>query len=320
MLKFFRFLNEIGKPPWNYYFLQNLDESEYPKYLAEIFKYRTGENLPLHFSFIKNTMKINKKRCETFNQKIQWLKLYDNTPLKRELTDKIKAREYLKEKTGEEYFKPILQICNSFDETDFSKLPDSFVMKTNHGCKWQYIIKNKKEFLNTPKLFEIVKRQMTGWLEQDYSFWCGFEMNYRGIEPKIIIEPLMREYINKDQTKINIYFFNGIPKIIIKFFDNKMSIWDEKFDSMDNIFNFSEENIKMNTDDLINQTFDLSIKTEKFLNFELVRTDWMIYKNKPYFEELTFSPYSGFINFKDKNINKRLGSWLNLERLNYEFG
>ena len=161
--------DKIGEPPWEYDFLLNLPESEYPKYLAKIFKYRTDEDLPLkrkHGNFV-----IDKKRCKTFNQKIQWIKLYGVTDLMRQCTDKVAVRDYVREKIGEEYLKPVLQICDSFNEIDFAKLPNAFVMKCNHGCKWQYIIKNKEEFLNTPQLFEHVKKQMTGWLEQEFFTW-----------------------------------------------------------------------------------------------------------------------------------------------------
>ena len=57
----------------------------------------------------------------------------------RKCTDKVAVRDYVKEKIGEEYLKPVLQICNNFDEIDFDKLPNAFVIKCNHGCKWQFI-------------------------------------------------------------------------------------------------------------------------------------------------------------------------------------
>ena len=116
--------DEIGEPPWNYYFLKTLPESEYPKYLAKIYHYRTCEKLPLSLKLkIENgKLKINyfidKKRCKTFNQKIQWLKLYGVTPLMRDCTDKVKVRDYVKEKIGSEYLKPVLQIIpNESHET-----------------------------------------------------------------------------------------------------------------------------------------------------------------------------------------------------------
>ncbi len=163
----------------------------------------------------------------------------------------------------------------------------------------------------------MVKQNITGWLEQDYSLWGGFELNYRGIEPKLLIEPLLRENINIRSTTVNIYCFNGASKIIIKFFDeNKMSIYDEKFKQMENIFGFKDEKIIMQPDNIINQSIDLSIKLAKPFNF--VRVDWMIYKNKLYFEELTFTPYSGFIHF-NKRWNLELGELLNIERIKNEF-
>ena len=115
MIKLLTYLKreDIGNPPWNYYFLLNLEESKYPKCLAKIFNYRTGEKLPLMFNFRKRAWEINKKRCKTFNQKIQWIKLYGITDLMRQCTDKVLVRDYVREKIGIEYLKPALQIIPS---------------------------------------------------------------------------------------------------------------------------------------------------------------------------------------------------------------
>ena len=81
MKNIFNFLtkDDIGEPPWEYYFLQNLDKKEYPRYLAKLFKLNTGENLPLKYDFKTKNWVIDKNKCKTFNQKIQWLKLYGGT-------------------------------------------------------------------------------------------------------------------------------------------------------------------------------------------------------------------------------------------------
>ena len=143
MKNIFNFIkNNIEKPQWSYDFLYNLNKSEYPKYLAKLFKLNTGEDLPLKYDFKTRGWIIDKKRCKTFNQKIQYIKLYGVTDLMRKCTDKVAVRDYVRELIGEEYLKPVLQICNSFEEIDFDKLPNRFVMKCNHGCKWHYIIKN----------------------------------------------------------------------------------------------------------------------------------------------------------------------------------
>ena len=159
ILDFFR-KPGIPNPPWDYDFIYNLDESEYPKYLEKIFKLNTSEDIdltpprnnfppyggglgrgfvsrrsnsalltpfPLRVLPPKRGQKgletFNQPvgqasacrifRCrhdslKTFNQKIQWLKLYDVTPLKKLCTDKVTVRDYVKEKIGEEYLKPAL--------------------------------------------------------------------------------------------------------------------------------------------------------------------------------------------------------------------
>ena len=416
-----KFQDEIGEPPWDYYFLQNLDEKEYPRYLAKLFYLNTGERLPLRHGV------IDKKKLKTFNQKIQWIKLYGVTPLMRDCTDKVKVRDYVKEKIGEEYLKPVLQIipnntsvianhnsilggeaiqrnlrkgetrvnegiaydsdsevcdlperqqiqrqeevekktmnensgiksefqnvdCHGtqnvvvprlrfpkfqfrenrvfaeyndgapvfkdndnknydvsayFDQINFDKLPDSFVIKTNHGCKWQYIIKNKNEFLSNKRLFDIVKRNITGWLEQEYWCWNGFELQYKGIEPKILIELLMRNNIDKNLDGIQVYCFKGKIKYLIKILsNNQIAIWDENLNITNDIYGFEENKIILEADNLIKQTLKLSMDLSKDFNF--VRVDWIIYQNKLYFEELTFTPYSGFNNI----FNKKIGEFL----------
>ena len=400
LFKFFKRNNNSCQ--WDYDFFYNLEESDYPKYLAVIFKQKTGK-------------KLNLKHPKTFNEKLQWIKLYGVTPLMRDCTDKVKVRNYVKEKIGEEYLKPVLQIipnntsvianhdsilggeairrnlrkgetrvnegiaydsdsevcdlperqqiqrqeevkqetgnensgikpefqnvdCRGtqnvvvprndrslvfidndnknndvttyFDQIDFDKLPDSFVIKTNHGCKWQYIIKNKNEFLKNKRLFELVKKNMTSWLEQDYSFWGGFEMQYHAIEPKILIEPLMRDDINIICPKIEVFCFNGMPKYILKlFYSNKIAIYDEKLNITNDFLGVKEEKVCVKADDLIKQAFQLSCILAE--NFDFTRVDWMIYQNRIWFEEYTFTPHSGFYPIKE---DYKLGKLLNIRK------
>ena len=360
--------DEIGEPPWDYEFIYYLHENEYPKYLKKIFEYRTGDELPLKYDFKLHNWIIDKKRCKTFNQKIQWIKLYGITDLMRDCTDKVKVRDYVREKIGAEYLKPLLQVipgchcedehseaelCTAlpvcerrsddsgsgrndslerkqfqdseaiqpieknedvttyFDKINWEKLPNSFVIKCSHGCKWHYIIKNKEEYLNTPRLFYITRGHITGYLEQE--FWCyyGFEMQYKGIEPKILIEPLLRENINTKGAQIQVYCFNGLPKLFIKFHaEDEVTLYDENLNITEDLFNSDERKVNIKADEFIKQTVELSKSLSK--DFLFVRVDWMIYQNKLYFEELTFTPYSGFYEFKDRNAEIKLGNLIKL--------
>ena len=108
---------DISNPPYKYSFLMSLEESEYARYLAKIYEFRTDKKLPLRFCW--NIFKISsrsallcrqqhfgqwvidKNKCKTFNEKIQWLKLYGVTDLMRDCTDKVKVRDYVKEKSAQ---------------------------------------------------------------------------------------------------------------------------------------------------------------------------------------------------------------------------
>ena len=199
-----------------------------------------------------------------------------------------------------------------FDRINWDKLPNAFVIKTNHECKWQYIIKDKEQFLKNRYLFEKVKQNITGWLEQDYSFWGGFELQYKNIAPKILIEPLLVDDNNIPCGQIQIYFFQNQPKFTIKIYnEQEVTIWNEELKISEDIFNSREVKINKDADSLIKHTIDLSIKLINKMNFAFVRVDWFIYKNKPYFEEMTFTPYSGFIKFdKKRKWNLKLGNLL----------
>ena len=90
--------------------------------------------------------KLNLKNPQTFNEKLQWLILYDRNPAYTQMVDKYAVREYIKNTIGEEYLIPLLGVWDSFDEIDFDELPNQFVLKTNHDSGTVVICKDKKTF------------------------------------------------------------------------------------------------------------------------------------------------------------------------------
>ncbi len=326
--KFFKFLikDDITSPPWEYFFLQNLDEKEYPLYLAKLFKLNTGESLPLKYNFKSESWIIDKKKCKTFNQKLQWLKLYGVTDLIRNCTDKVKIRDYISKKIGLEYLKPVLQIIPGnlkstfidndfttyFDQINWKELPDSFIIKCNNGYNWQYIIKNKEKFIQSKKLYNIVKQQTTSWLEHEY--WCfdGFQLQYKNIKSQIIIEEFLA-CKNEAVKAIEVYCFNGKPKIIKLVHNdvpNNISMFDENLNNIDFKFSNREFLVEGQADNLIRKILVLSENIAKDFNF--VRVDWLILNKKIYFNDLNFIPNSGLIQF-NQEWNKKLGKYLNLK-------
>lgn len=282
-------------PPYEYKLLLSLDETEYPQYLKKIFKANIGKNL-------------NLKHPKTFNEKIQWLKLYDSTPLKTKLTDKVLVRDWVKDKIGDEYLKPVFQICKKFDEIDFDKLPEHLMIKANHGCKWGAKIKNKREFLKNKTVFEHTQQKFDGWMEQTFFGFSAFELQYKDITPLLLVEPLLGHCENDVSFDIDIMCFNGIPKLY-KIVDYTHGYEKILFDTVD----FREiEDKPQNTEiaELLTKVTDLSQILAQ--GFKLVRVDWFIVNNKIYFGEMTFTPHSGFFRFVDKTCDLKYGKMLKI--------
>ena len=100
---------------------------------------------------------------QTFNEKLQWLKLYDRKPEYTTMVDKYKVREYIAERLGEEYLIPLLGVWNDPDEIDFDALPNQFVLKCNHGCAYNILCGDKNTF---DKIAAIKK--MHKWMKEDF--------------------------------------------------------------------------------------------------------------------------------------------------------
>ncbi len=287
----------------------NLKKKDYPKYLKQAYYVKTGE-------------KLNLRHPKTLNEKIQWLKIYDDKPIKITLTDKVLAKNWVKEKIGGQYLKPVLWLGDKFDDIPFDELPDVFIIKCSHGCKWQAVIKDKNKFLENNKLVNLIKEQFDGWLSQSFFGWSDFETQYKDIKPKIIIEPLLRDNLNKVPFEIEIWCFNGKAKIIHRYkeisFNDKSSFreinsYDENLNQSDIKFYGMNKIVYSEPDDIIKEAKALSEVLAK--EFKLVRVDWMIYKNKLYFNEMTFTPQSGFIYFPENHneLQLKLGKMINLK-------
>jgi len=304
LLKYFK-SEDAGEPPWNYYFLINLEEEKYPAYLKKLFKYKTGYDLHLN-------------NPKTFNEKIQYIKLYGASDLKRRLSDKILVRSFAAEKIGAQYLKPALQICSKFEDIDFDKLPDSIVIKCSHGCKWQAVIENKERHIKNGNI-QYTHNNIRGWLKQEFWPWGGFEMQYKGAVPKVIIEPLMRENPGLISPELNVYCFNGSPKFIVKIHGGvpenttgAITIYDENLRCIKSIFKFAEDIFDKPADENVKLALLLSSELSK--NIDFVRVDWMIYNGRLYFAEMTFTPFSGFVHFRSIKDDLKLGKLINIER------
>ena len=257
--------------------------------------------------FFKN---LNFKNVNTFNEKLQWLKLNDRKDIYTTMVDKYEVKKYIANTIGQEYIIPTLGIYNSFDEIDFEKLPNKFVIKCTHDSGSTIICKDKN-------LFDInnVKKKINKALKFNY-YYAGREWPYKNVIPKILVEKYMLDDELEELRDYKIFCFNGKAEFFKidydRFTNHKANYYDRKL----RLLEFGEEvcppdpnkNITIPKD--IYKMFDLAEKLSKGLKF--ARIDFYFTNNKIYFGEITFYPASGFGKFTPAEWDEKLGKMIEL--------
>ena len=287
------------------------------------------ENIKFREILIKDHFKrnlgyeLNLENPKTFQEKMQWLKLYYHDPLMTKCADKCAVRDYVKEKIGDKYFVPILFIWDKIDDIDFNSLPNQFVLKTNYGSNQNIIIKDKSK-----SNIEEIKEKLHFFLRPFASHYYkgGYEWQYKNIPPKIICE----QYIDSmSESNIITYGFNFIcNKFVfidtrinshtenetINFYDEEWNILDLKYERYNNnVISLPKPN---------NLKLMLSLANILASEFYIVRVDFYEINNIVYFSELTLTPWNGSMNFEPKEYNIKFGELLTLpkeKKIEYDF-
>lgn len=176
---------------------------------------------------------LNLDEPKTLSEKMMWLRIYDNTPLKTKCADKYLVREYVKEKIGEKYLIPLYGVYDKFEEINFNNLPNSFVIKCNHGCGYNIIVKDKSNFD-----IKSAQEKIEQWMKEDYGLKFG-EIHYSAIKRKIIIEKYI-ENLDGDIEDYKYFCFNGKPHSIMFCTDRASGIVKNSF------FDLNFKNLKFN--------------------------------------------------------------------------
>lgn len=281
-----------------YIFYKSLPKRDYPKFLKKIYKQKMGKNLDL-------------RNPKTYTEKIQWLKLYDNIPIKTILSDKLRVRDWVEKKVDNLNFPEIYGIWESFDEIEFDKLPDSFVLKTNHGSAMNMFINDKAEFLKKGK--EKIGSLFNNWLNINFAFCYGFELQYRDIPPKVFAEEKLPIIHKCDYC---VLCMNGKAKFIehlvfIRPNYSERVIYDTNWQKQP----FTDDHPIYN--DELEPPVHLSemIRTAEILasEFKLVRVDFNEVDEKLYFAEMTFTPCSGNMTYTPEKYDRIIGDMLDLK-------
>lgn len=288
----------------NYRLLVNAGREKYDKlpdkeYLEKIFKASMGYSLSL-------------EDPQTFNEKLQWLKLYNRNPAYTVMVDKYKVRDYIKETIGEGYLIPLLGVWDKAEDIDFDKLPNQFVLKCNHNSGLgMYICKDKSKL--TQKEIKVIRKNLTKGLQQDY-YLTGREWPYKNVPRKIIAEKYMEDETGQLRD-YKFYCFNGEPKIIMINSDReigktKADYFDMDFNWLDLKWGYEHALVKPSKPINFEKMKELAVVLSK--NIPELRVDFYDVNNKIYFGELTFFDGSGFDKIEPKEWDKKIGDWIKL--------
>lgn len=259
---------------------------------------------------------LNLKNPRTFQEKMQWLKLYNRKPEYTKMVDKAAVKDFVARTIGSEYIIPTLGIWNKFDDIDFRMLPDKFVLKTTHsGGGGGVIICRDKDTFNINE----AKKTLEGSLKCD--LYNQFrEWPYKDV-PRMIIAERLLEIPNKDDlTDYKIYCFNGEPYYIQVIQDRNTS---ETIDFFDLNWNHQEfcglnENISQSKNPIsrpskLKDMITIARKLSKGTVF--IRVDLYFIEDKIYFGELTFYPAAGMGSFRPNIWNLRMGNLIKLQKI-----
>ncbi len=268
--------------------------------LNRVGRFVSDENFVKWTYYLTFRKKLDLDNPKTFNEKLQWLKLNDRHEEYTQMVDKYEAKKYVANLIGEEYIIPTLGVYDSFDEIDFDKLPNQFVLKCTHNSGGIIICRDKAS-LDVPK----ARKQMTKWLKKN-PFWTNREYPYKNVKPRIIAEQYMtNDGLSQELTDYKFFCFDGNADCVMVCLERHLN--DTKFYFFDKDWNFLRLNIRgieapdnftIPKPKTMDKMFEIASKLSQGMKY--VRIDLYEIRNRVYFGEYTFFPDSGL----DKNILK----------------
>lgn len=256
--------------------------------------------------------KLNLNNPQTFNEKLQWLKLYDRNPLYTTMVDKYAVKKYVADRIGEEYIIPTLGVWEKFDDIDFDKLPDQFVLKCTHDSGGLVICKDKSKLD-----MKIAKEKIESSLKTDY-YLLGREWPYKNVPRRIIAERYMEDTKTAELRDYKFFCFNGVVRCFKVDFGRSVEHHANYYSAEGDLLDLCEDVCPPVPDMNIDLPSEISKMKEIAQiisnHFDFVRIDFYFACGKIYFGEITFYPASGYGTFTPREWDNQMGDWLRLTR------
>lgn len=296
----YRQLEEMGIPASSiisfcagkgYGYFCDLEEEYYEAEIQDMYYRQFGHYLDL-------------ENPSTYNEKINWQKIYDKDERKTKLSDKYLVREWVEKKIGAKYLTRLYGVWDNAEDIDFSRLPQRYALKLNHGAGWNIIVngdrRDEKE----------IRLKLNEWKRLNFAY-CSLEMHYKNIEPKIICEEYL-ENVKGDLYDYKVFCFHGEPKYIMFLAERltnglKMAFYDTEWRKQPFVYTYPMYEKEVPKPDNLEEMLEMSRILSK--DFSHVRVDWYnIPPNRLVFGEMTFTSCSGVAKWTPKEYDRILGN------------
>ena len=266
--------------------------------------------LKIQYRLLMNK-KLDLKSPKTFNEKLQWLKLYDRRPEYPGLVDKYEVKKYVAGVLGEQYVIPNLGVWDNVDDIDFDSLPNEFVIKCTHDSGSVIICRDKASFD-----IEAAKAKLKKKFDSNL-FWQGREWPYKSVKPRVLAEKYLSELSDEKMIDYKFFCFNGEPRYLYVsqgLEDHETARisyasldWEIELFKRSDFDNFETLPPKP-------KGFDKMVEMSKTLAKEIpfVRVDFYDINGQVYFGEMTFFPGAGYTAFHPDEWDATIGQWLKL--------
>lgn len=257
--------------------------------------------------------KLDLKDPKTFNEKLMWLKLFEDDSLKTKCTDKYLVRDYITDLGYSSILIDLYKVYDCVDDINFDELPNRFVMKCTHGSGFNIICSNKEQ-LNQKETIVRLKK----WMKSDFSL-SNAEPHYSKIKPRIIVERFLGASDRKLPIDYKIHCFHGKPEIIELVLNRGTD--EKKYILMNldwNILPYNEQSAHYQGEIQKPKKLDQMLEIAKKLSsvFTYVRVDLYYYENEIFFGELTFTPDACLFTDLFYDAEYRIGELLDLTKSN----
>lgn len=288
------------------------------KYDKFISKYYSDEEYIIKQYKKRTNEKLNFNELHTFNEKIQWLKLYYKNDMMHKCVDKYEVREFIKEKGCENLLIKNYGVWDKFEDINFDKLPQKFILKLTNGSSFNYICLNK-----TKKEIRKMKRRFKMWLKVNY-YQYAKEWAYKDVKNRVICEELLEPSSGNPPEDYRFFCFKGkvhcfsidYDSVIngIKNSNYKRNIYDRNGKKLEAQIKYpNKENIDFEKNSGITQMISYAEKISS--NFPHARIDFYYFDNKIYFGEITFYHASGYQKIKPHEFEVQLGDLIDIDSL-----